>query len=143
MKNVSHHIVGGLFGSIGQFFSFNRIISQHMDSIKIIHFLRIKSLKGRIIHYLGFNGQLKIHDAIERLKPKHEIAYFDIPKKLDNDTFKPVFFHGINEILIDNATYKSRFNIASLNLKKYWYFISLIKFKNYVFVSLVVLDRNE
>jgi len=143
-KQTHSNLVESLLKNfLEQFFSFNRIISQHIDSSKISHSRRIKCLKGKIIDYLGFNGQFEIHDAIERLKPRHEIVYFDIPKKLDNDIFNPVFFYGINEKLIDNATYESRFNIASLDLNKYWYYISPIKFKKNIFVSLVVLGRNE
>jgi acyl-CoA synthetase (AMP-forming)/AMP-acid ligase II len=143
-KQTQSNSVKSLLKSfLKQFFSFNRIISQDMDRSNITHSLRIKCLNEKTVHYLGFNGQFEIHDAIEQLKHKHEIVYFDIPKKLDNDTLNPVFFYGLNEKFIDDATYESRFNIASLDLKKYWYYISPIKFKNYVFVSLVVLGRNK
>jgi long-subunit acyl-CoA synthetase (AMP-forming) len=143
-KQVNSSFVEPLLNSfLVQFFKFNQATNQHMSAFSISHPLEVKTLKEKTIHYLGFNDQLEIQDAIERLKLQDEIVYLDIPKKLDEDAFNPFFFYGISERLISNATYESRFNVTSLDLEKYWYYISPIKFKNHVFVTLIVLGRNE
>jgi len=135
-KNMIHSF-------LRNFLIFNDAINCNLSHHDINQSVKVTCRDKKTIHYYSLEDQSLVEKDILSMKSNQRIIYFDMQEKLNNNMLNPLFHSQIIKAKSSHSANDFSFTPLNLDSEKYWFYISPIKFKQYIFISLVVIGCYE